>query len=389
MADLSILGSAGVSDAELVEIVAGHLDESPSAVELFDVTAEVVEYELPAITTAGRYWVRGAARTAHGDRPFAFFVKHVQSWARSPYFEFVPAEYREMAEASVPWWVEPTVYRSDLAGRLPKGLDMPGAVAVRDLDEKSCAIWLEEIDVVPRAWTVEDLAGVARLLGRLAASRPVRDVTVSTGIGGRRTIQTYVFGRLNMQVLPVLREDAVWQHPLVAAAFDAELRARMLAASDRVDDYVDELERVPLGTAHGDACTNNVLARRGSQDLVLIDYGFWGEAPVGFDLGQLLIGDVQLGRRPAADLPALEEACVPAYIEGLRAEGDETSAEVVRRAHALQMLIFIGLSALPIDMLEAPPTPAAFRTSAERAAAARFILDLVDASTPVAAPSPA
>jgi choline/ethanolamine kinase len=152
------------------------------------------------------------------------------------------------------------------------------------------------------------------------------------------------------------------------------------AAADRVPGYLAEIEQVPLGTAHGDACTNNLLVQRDSADLMLIDYGFWTTQPLGFDLSQLIIGDVQIGRRAASCLWRVEEACTPAYVDGLRDEGSDVPADQVRRCHALLMLLFSGLSALPIEHLDATPTPELHRIAAERAAAARFILDLVDAT---------
>ena len=48
-----------------------------------------------------------------------------------------------------------------------------------------------------------------------------------------------------MQVLPALRDDGVWQHPLVAGAFDDELRGRLLEAADRAPAYVEELDARP------------------------------------------------------------------------------------------------------------------------------------------------
>jgi hypothetical protein len=376
----SVLGPADVSDAELEQIVAGWLGEEPATVELLESSAEAFPYDLSAITTAGRYWVSGRVRTSAGVVPFRFFVKHVQSWSRSPLFAQVPPEYQEMAEAGVPWSTEPLIYRSDLADRLPAGLTMPRAVAVRDLDEKSGAVWLEEVPAVQREWSIDQLARAAYLLGRLAASPAVRELA-SIGEQGRSwPVRTYVEGRLAVQILGMLRSEEVWRHPLVAAAFDPVLRQRMLAAADRVPDYLEEIERVPLGTAHGDACTNNLLVQPGSDDLVLIDYGFWTTQPLGFDLSQLLVGDVQLGRRPASCLWPVERACTPAYVDGLWDEGCRVEAGVVRRAHALLMLIFSGLSAIPVEHLDAEPTPDLHRIAAERAAAARFMLDLVDAT---------
>ncbi len=116
-------------------------------------------------------------------------------------------------------------------------------------------------------------------------------------------------------------------------------------------------------------------------DFALIDFGVLGLAPVGFDLGELLIGEVQLGERSADCLPALEARCLPAYVDGLCAEGLDVDHGIVRRAHALQMLLFSGLSALPFEHLDAPPTPQLHDVAQHRGArSATFILDLVDAT---------
>jgi hypothetical protein len=92
---------------------------------------------------------------------------------------------------------------------------------------------------------------------------------------------------------------------------------------------------------------------------------------------------VQLGERPAGELPALEAACLPAYVEGLAAEGVVVDLDLVRRAHALMMLLFAGLSAVPVELLDGPPTDDRVRIARERAGAARFMLDLADATAPV------
>ena len=115
-------------------------------------------------------------------------------------------------------------------------------------------------------------------------------------------------------------------------------------------------------------------------DFVLIDFGVLRLAPVGFDLGELLIGEVQVGEQPADCLPALKARCLPAYVDGLCAEGLDVDLGVVRRVHALQMLLFSGLSALPFEHLDAPPTPQLHVIARQRARSAAFILDLVDAT---------
>ncbi len=376
----AVLGIADVDDGRLAAMVADQLGV-PSA-EIVSVEAEVAPYDLEALTTAGRYWVRGTARHDGGVAPFAFFVKVVQSWSRSPIFAFVPAQMREAALAAMPWEREPRIYASDLGDRLPAGLSMPQAYSVEPLDELSAAVWLEAVDVDPVRWDVDRFTRAAHLLGRLAASDRVAPLGTLGEVPD--VVRSYYFGRFEAQVLPVLRDDEVWAHPVVAPAFDERLRDDMRAAAEAMLGRLAELDDVPVLTLHGDACTRNLLVRRGSDDgFVLIDFGFWGRGPVGFDLTQLLIGEVQMGERAASELPALEAACLPAYVEGLAVEGVTVDLDVVRRAHALLMLLFTGLSAIPFELLDGQPTEEKVRVARERAAAARFMLDLAAATNAV------
>lgn len=378
MHDRCVLGPADVDDARLAAMAADAL--GVGEVDLLGSRAEQVAYDIDSITTAGRHRVTGRARHAGHDHAFSFFVKVVQSWGRHPAFRFVPEEMRESALASVPFEAEPRVYRSDLADRLPPGLTMPRAYAVIDIDAGSTALWLEDVPVVAARWDRAALVRAAHLLGRLAASPRVRPLATVADPGGHRTIRSYAEGRVELQVVPALRDDAIWRHPVVAPAFDDALRRDLVAAAGTLTAFVDEIEALPHGTAHGDACTRNLLVAADRPELVMIDFGFWGPAPFGFDLGQLLVGEVQLGERPAAELPADERECLAAYVAGLRAEGCAIDTATVERGAALAMLLFAALPSLPFDLLDAPPTPAAVEISRQRAAAARFVLDLVAAT---------
>jgi len=376
MPDRSALGPADVTDDTLDGMVAALLGTDPAETTVMTSTAEEVDYDVPSITTAGRFWVRGTAQVRDRELPFEFFVKHVQSWSRSPMFEQVPFEFRADAEASVPWRTEPLAYRSDLGDRLPDGLRMPRALGVFDLDEKSASMWLEVIPVRAVAWDTDRYARAGHLLGRLAGSPRVRELA---NLGGHDFhVRDYLRGRLDLQVLPMLRDPGIWAHPLVADAYDAELRDRLLAAADVAAELVEELSAFPMTASHGDACPGNLLTPVASDGFVLIDYGFWTLEPVGFDLSQLLVGDVQLGRQHGGRLREVEDAIVTAYVDGLRHEGSAIPEPEVRRAHALQLMIFTGLSTLPFEHLESPPTPELHRLAAERAVITRFSLDLLD-----------
>jgi hypothetical protein len=378
MGDRSMLGPADVSDERLEAMVAESL--GVDRVEVVSCQVEVAQYDLETLTTAGRYWVRGEARHPDGLAPYAFFVKVVQSWSRSQPFQLVPEALREIAAASLPWRVEPLVYRSDLDQRLPAGLTIPRAYAVEDLDDLSAAVWMAAVDVDPTSWEESTFERAAYLLGRLAASPAVAPLRK---LSDREIVRSYAETRVAFQILPALHNDDLWRQPLVAETFDPALQARLLAAADALPALVDELDLVPLGSAHGDACPRNLLRVPGApEDFVLIDFGFWCQAPLGFDLSQLLLGELQLGERPAAELPALEDVCLAAYVQGLHDEGWPVDLAVVRRSHALLMLLFWGLSSVPLEVLFGVPEPFPPAVARERAAAATFVLDLVEATAP-------
>jgi hypothetical protein len=336
-------------------------------------------YDRPALTTAGRYLVSGTAADDTGQtRTYAFFVKLVQAWRKSPLSAEVPEPLRSQLAPLMPWRTEPDIYRSDLGRHLPRGLTLPHAYRVTDLDDESAAIWLGRVPLRQVRWDVARHRHAAYLLGRLAASASVASFAAQVPAG--RTARRFAEYWLAVNVIPDLTTEDLWQRPNIAATFDPQLRRRILRAAAALPTLLDELESLPTTTAHGDACTDNLLLTQTGDDIVLIDFGFWGVAPVGFDLGQLLLGEIQLGQRPAQTLPALEEACIPAYVHGLRDEGCTTPVHQVRRALAIAMTIFHAIPSIPYEHRTTEAEPELRPLFANRSAMARYILDLLDST---------
>lgn len=342
-----------------------------------EVAITEVPYDIPALTTRGRYRVHGTARTEHGDRTVSVFVKVVQSWALSPLFANVPPEHRAAALAQLPWKIEPLVYGSALAGALPEGMRMPQVYAVIDLGPDAAAIWMEDVQWMPHRWTYADYTRAATGLGRFATStqvaaaiEPIRRTV------GAPTVRDYVQGRVAMQVLPALHDPGLWQHPLVSRHFAAH-RERLLDLAERLPTLLSELETLPVGLGHGDACTRNLLTACDGT-LVVIDFGFVRYAPLGVDLGQLVLGEIQLGERSPDDLVELWSTCLAAYATGVRRECGAADLAELGRAAALCMAIFAGVSVVPLELLGEPPASAIDRIFAHRAKVAALILDLVD-----------
>ena len=373
----AVLGADDVTDAELEAMVADLW--GVAAVRLHDSAAEPVAYDVPSILTGARTWVRGRADACDGSgaREFTLFVKRVHNWRHSPAFADVPPEIGEWAAASLPWRAEPLVYASDLGERLPDGLTMPRGLRVEEHPDETAVIWMEAVGADPLPWDADDSVRAARLLGRLSASRAVAELA---GIDPQPWhIDNFVAGRLGYTVLPGLHDDATWRHPVVAEHF-GDLRDGLLAAARHLDVLALEFARSRHLASHGDACPNNLLRRAGDPGFTLIDFGFWRPQPVGFDLSQLLVGDIQIGRQDADDLPERAAACVASYAEGLADEGLEVPLHEVRRGHAVSLMLFNGLPSLPLERLDDPDVAALDHWSRQRAAIARYSLDLLAAT---------
>lgn len=341
-----VLGVDDVSDADLAAMVADLWQVD--SVDLLDSTAEPVAYDVPSILTGARTWVRGHAEAGAGPRGFTLFVKRVHHWRHSPAFVGVPPEIGEWAAATVPWRAEPLVYASDLADRLPDGLDMPRGLRVEEHPDETAVVWIEAVDADPVAWSLEDSVRAARLLGRLSASPAVAPLA---GIDPQPWhIDMFVAGRIGYTVLPGFHDDATWAHPCVAEHFGA-LRSDLEATARHLDALAREFAASRHLASHGDACPNNLLRREGDPGFTLIDFGFWRPQPVGFDLSQLLVGDIQIGRQDVGDLPERAAACIEAYAAGLADEGLHVPLAEVRRSHAVCLMLFNGLPSLPLEML--------------------------------------
>lgn len=371
------LGDDDVSDEELARLVAALWDVP--FVRLLDSAAEPVDYDVPSILTGARTWVRGRADAGAGPRPFAFFVKRVHHWRHSPAFAFVPDGLREWATASVPWRAEVLLYASDLADRLPEGLTVPRALRIDERPDETAVIWLEAVGHDPTPWSEDDYLRAAHLLGRMSGSTRVASLAAIDPAPWH--IHSFVQGRLAHTAFPTLADEDVWAHPAVAEHF-GPLRERLLAVVGRTDALAEEFAALPHLAAHGDACPNNLMRHVDGDGFTLIDYGFWRPQPVAYDLSQLLVGEIQMRRADADGLPERAAACLEAYADGLAAEGGPVDPAVLRRSHAVSLVLFNGLPSIPVEALAEEDQGAAAHHVAQRAAMAAYSLDVLDATEP-------
>jgi hypothetical protein len=337
-------------------------------------SATDVAYESGSPATGALMQVEGT--TADGQ-PWSAFLKvlqHVRHWPR---LHLLPAHLRQGFADSFPWRGELDAWQPGFADRLPAGLRLPALYRVDDLGDDRLAVWMEDVQQAEDGWDLARFRRAAHALGALAARRGDADLLASYGQRTGSGLRAYGAIRVREWAVPMLQEDQVWRHPVLAGAVDAGLRddLRQLAASTA--EVLDLLDRLPQTLPHGDASPQNLLVPVDApESFVAIDISFQHPHAVGFDLGQLLVGLVHAGVMGADRLPEVHEVLAPAFLESYLSYGATATADDVLQGYVGSLLIRSGLSSLPYELLGAEPSPALAVTFQERAALTRFIVDL-------------
>jgi hypothetical protein len=340
-------------------------------------SASPIDYDWGSPATAGLW--RVDARGADGaDR--AYFVKllrHPRLW---PGLAALPdEESRRSFVRYFPWRFELDMYESGIADVLPPGLRVPVLHTVRHADADHIALWSEFVEQEQSRWQLSDYRRAAYLLGRLAARRrdgaainarlPTR---CRVGLPGE-SLRFYASSRVIQTALPAVRNPNLWRHPVIEAALrrvaDPALPADMQALANRLPAVLDLLAGLPQTHAHGDASPQNLLrpaAETGS--VVVIDWGFGDLLPIGFDLGQLLVGLAHAGETDPGELAAIDEAIYPGYLDGLADEDYDVDPRLVRTGYLGGLAVRSALCALPIEQLPIERLPPAEQTRQARKA---------------------
>ena len=325
-----------------------------------------IDYDWGSPATAGlwRVDVREAADT--GPLVYSYFVKllrHIRLW---PGLVTIPTDaVRAEMVSRYPWQFELDIYESGIGAVLPDGMRTPALHLAKPAGDDHIALWWEFITQRPGPWQLDDYRRAAHLLGRLAARRragaavndslPAIARDPSTGSALRYYTQT----RVIRGVLPALAEGSLWRHPLLANALhdtsDPGLPAAMLDLAGRLPQILDMLDELPQTHAHGDASPQNLLLPANEPGtVVVIDWGFGTLLPIGFDLGQLLVGLAHTGQTDATDLATIDAVIMPGYLEGLAAEGYDARLGDVRAGYIGGMAARSALVALPFELLSSP-----------------------------------
>jgi hypothetical protein len=296
-------------------------------------------YQVTNPLSAGIFRISGTARYAGETLEWSVIVKVALSDYDILLARF-PAEDRPELERAYLWDREVLAYESGVFDRLPPGLVAPRALLV-DRRADRCWLWLEDLGDAGGAWDVERYALAARHLGRFNGAFPEGafdapwltrgwiDTWLLTGFGSR--------GRL------VLENDAIWDHPLVRSGFASDARERLRRHLDQRERIVQRLNARPSTLCHLDAFRKNLfdhVGPAGEPETAAIDWSYLGYAPIGAEVGHLVIGSVAFADY-RQDIRALSGTCLDAYLVGLRDGGWRGDESQVRDGFALSAVRWV------------------------------------------------
>lgn len=340
-------------------------------VEVATIEVRPAAHRVENMTTAALDHVSG---TLADGTPWRAFAKTLRPAWHAPMWDQIPPAFHEQVRRVLDWEDEPRVYAGPLAEDVPGELRLPRLYAM-DRTEDRITLWLEEVaDVTP--WDVARYERSALLLGRLAGRWPERRAVDELGVR-RRSMAELFHGKISNADIPALGVDALWETPAVraAVAVHGDLRGDLDRLAAACPALVEAYEHLPHALAHGDATPNNLL-EPGTGKVVAIDLSYVCPAPLGSDLGQLLVGRFESGAADVEDLDAIQSVLVPAYCEGLAVEGVDADPVQVEAGWATAFAVRSVFSALLLDHL--PDLDDAARTDllARRAVTCRFGIDL-------------
>lgn len=288
----------------------------------------------------GLWLFSGTGREAGGSRLF-YGKGHVtsdeQPWA--VVLKILTRPETEPPPSDLWYWKrELRVAESGLTRRLPGPVKAPRFY--RCAGQPETWLWMEHIqDAQPGRWPLENFRFAAYELGRWNGALVLAGPPPEEPWLGRRHYRSW---------LNWLDPERHWQFPLLQKHVSAELRARWDQLSAERDDFFRLLEALPQVFCHADAQRRNLVIRPGrgqADELVALDWGNCGLAPLGVEMAMFVFGDLALVEWSATAARELDTAAFAAYLEGLHVAGWRGEVDTVRLAYTAWLALFLGLVA--------------------------------------------
>jgi len=369
--------SGGSGDWSLADLLAGDLGRLASLTrdafgfeaDPADAVVETVAYPFGSPATAALLRVR------EPDGDWSLFCKvlqHVRHW---PLLHQLPPQAQKDFPNQLPWRAELELWDDLMLPTFPDGLRPPHLHAIIDLGDDRLSVWMEDIEESNEPWDLARYARAGHLVGRWNARSRSPGLLASPGLPNGYALRMYAENAVAHRGLEPLASVELWSHPWLAP--HADLRRQLLDLAPRIPQLLDRLDAMEQALPHGDASPQNLLVPADAPEtFIAIDISFRSPHALGMDLSQMLLGLTHAGIVPAADLPGIADTILPAYVDGLRAEGWTGDPDEVGWAFAATTLLRSGFDGFRYELLSSPVDDAAARAEFDsRIDMARFIAE--------------
>jgi hypothetical protein len=230
------------------------------------------------------------------------------------------------------WEREIQAYQSGLFDSLPGHFSAPKLYQICEKPERSIWIFMEDIqDEFIRPWTLEQYNKAAHLLGKFNGAYLAGRSLPQKPWLCKQWLLKYVEHATPM--IELIQHNPA--HPLIKSLLPGISLPLTLSFWDVYPKLIKIINSLPQTFCHQDAFTRNLFFRKGQ--LVAIDWGYVGIAPIGAELAPLVGTASNLSGFPSEQLDELDQACFNSYLEGIKEAGGNPDPQQVRLGFTLTM----------------------------------------------------
>ncbi len=304
-------------------------DQRSAAFEITEWTVNLLS-DKGIVNPEGLFLFSGQGYDERGTRSWSVALKYMKD----------PGEEQNLHEIYY-WKREALLAQTGLLASLPNGgIARPRFYGATE--REGCVwIWMEHLVPSKTHWTIDDFVFAAQQIGRFNAAcltlNPMPDYP------------WLCQGHLRNWLEHETKVNAFWESPFANEAFSSHLRERWAKLWGERERFLNTLDRLPQVLSHFDLHRRNLMIRQqdsNREEVVALDWALCGYGPLGGDAYAMIIATTTLfDEMEPADLPELEAAVFPAYLEGLQNAGWQGNPELARLGYTAWTAIWQAAAA--------------------------------------------
>jgi hypothetical protein len=332
-----ILQQLQALDTEIITEVV-RKDQRDPELRLTDWVLEPLSHEKIIDTTGGLFRFSGHCSGPRGKQAWTVVLKCINN----------PLEWSQHPGEWSYWKRELLAYQTGLLDHLPPGLRAPRCYGVVEKDSGAWA-WIEYIkECTDRRWSLENFLRAAHRLGQFQGAYlngtplPQQPWLCRPFFRSIWAEDDWWFPYMNPE-----SENNAWKSPLIKRAFKEDCQPRVLELLSKRALFLNANDRLPQVLCHNDAHRRNFMwaisPDTGQEELIAVDWAFFGPGAVGNDLGELAGNSLYFLDYPVRDAASLLESILDPYLVGIAENGVKIDSRLVKLGYLIGLTFWMGL----------------------------------------------